>query len=440
MPTSSNIWNPTLYPLYPDPSGGYGLPPGNISTTKYNMQYQQTYDYSNEFSFNNLLTYTSVNVPQYVLYTDPSGSQNSVIVLCGGGFHSLCYDPECSDAIRYWKTQNVNIFILLYRLPIMENTLGKNVTNILDVYNLNALPFLFLYDLDSMFRIVKNKFAGKIGLHGFSAGGNIVSSYAGIISYDSQIMTDINTIVNETSSNPNLAFPSQSFQTFINNYKSGSYYSPADTPTSISFILLMYPYVDQTCPQLDFFYSIFNYLAPYTTIYTDSLTYLYSCKLYSDGNSDPVNNTGSMSMITKYYPPTYCVSTMTDPFVQVTINNIYFQNLLNSGVICYRQLYPQGGHGFGMGYCFNSSPTYPASQYPYNFFTRTIQNTVNINYGSDFLNGNYINYNNSQWYNPPYNPSQIVSFGTSGEVIYQPQLSFNNFISYPETSGGVNFI
>jgi acetyl esterase/lipase len=417
-------WNPTVHTLYP------GTPPGNISTTKYNTSYQKTYDYSNEFTFNNLLTYTSVNVPQYVVYTDPSGSENSVIVVCGGGGNSLSYDPECSDAIRYWKTQGVNIYLLLYRLSNMVNTLGTNALAVSDIYNFNALPFINLYDLNTMFTIVQNKYSGKIGLHGFSFGGNIVSSYSAIMSYNSQIMTDIVTIVNETipdSSGNSLPFPSTSFQTFINNYKSGSYTSDS-SGSNISFILLMYPYVDQTCPQQDFFYSFFNYLAPFTNIYTDALTYLYSCKLYSDGNSEPIYNTGSMSMITSYYPPTYCVSTMTDPIVQVTINNIFFQNLLKNNVTCYRQLYPQGGHGFGMGYCFSSTPTFSPTLYPYNFFANVIQNTVNLNYGVDFLNGNYINYNKSQWYNPPYNPSEIV-IDTSGVVTYQKQISFNDFLS-----------
>ena len=249
-------WNPTLLALYPDT-----LPPGNISTTKYNTSYQKTYNYTNDFTFNNLLTYTNVNVPQYVVYTnpsgstDPSGSVNSVIVLCGGG-DTLSYDPECSDAIRYWKTQGVNIYILLYRLTNLVNTLGTNVLAVSDIYNFNALPFINLYDLNSMFNIVKKQYpSGKIGLHGFSAGGNIVTSYSAIMSYNPEIMTDIVNIVDETipdSSGNSLLFPSQSFQSFINNYKSG-YYTFDSSGSNISFILLMYPYVDQTCPQQVFF-------------------------------------------------------------------------------------------------------------------------------------------------------------------------------------------
>ena len=130
-----------------------------------------------------------------------------------------------------------------------------------------------------------------------------------------------------------------------------------------------------------------------------------------------------MSMITNNYPPTYYVSTMTDPFVQVTIGNIFCQNLLNNGVTIYRQLYPSGGHGFGLGYCFNSLPTYPLNTYPYKFFERTIQNTQNISYGSDFVNGSYINLNQSSWFVPPINPPITTTNSSIPTVI-----SFNNFL------------
>ena len=396
------------------------IPPGNINNTNLSINYKQTYNYNNDFTFNNLSTVTAVNVPSYTFIESSTPTNNCVIIVCGGGFFTMVIEPEISDAVNYWKTQNINIYILFYRTPKLCNNLN-NLYNITDYFNMNAWPFLLLYDLDSMVKIVKQTYPdGKLGLNGFSGGGNIVSTYASIATYNYNIMIDINSIVNETRDNPNLPFPSQNFKNFISNYVDGSY-NQITPGVKIDFLLLMYPYVDSTIPQQGGFSSFFNLFAPFNVdncIY--SLTLLYSSKLYSDGVSNPQENTGQMSMITSNYPPTYYVSTMKDPFVQITIGNIFCQNLLNNNVTIYRQLYPCGGHGFGLGYCFNSLPTYPLNSYPYKFYERTIENTQNINYGSDFVNGNYISSTN--WFTPPINPP------TNNNSSMSSIISFNNFL------------
>ena len=400
------------------------IPPGNINDMNISINYKESYNYNNDFNFNNLNTISSSNVPSYTFIESTVSTNNSVIICCGGGWGTLVVDPEISDAVNYWKTKNVNIWVLFYRTPILKNNLS-NQYDITNYYNMNAYPFLLLYDLDSMVKIVKRTYPqGKLGLNGFSAGGNLVSSYASIITYNANIMSDIRAIVDETKTQPNLSFPSSRFMTFINNYSVDSYLRDSTPSIVIDFLLLMYPVVDITVPQEE---NISSFLLSFTPFNVNnclySLTLLYSNKIYSDGPSTPINNSGSMSMITNNYPPTYYVSTMTDPFVQVTIGNIFCQNLLNNGVTIYRQLYPSGGHGFGLGYCFNSLPTYPLNTYPYKFFERTIQNTQNISYGSDFVNGSYINLNQSSWFVPPINPPITTTNSSIPTVI-----SFNNFL------------
>jgi len=399
------------------------IPPGNLNNENISINYKQAYSYNNDFNFNNLNTITSSNIPSYTLIESTINTINSVIICCGGGWGTLVVDPEISDAVNYWKTQNINIWILFYRTPILQNNLN-NKNDITMYYNMNAYPFLLLYDLDSMVQIVKKKYLnGKIGLNGFSAGGNLVSSYASIITFNSNIMTDIRSIVDETRDQLTLAFPSQQFTNFINNYNNGIYTQNLSITPVISFLLLMYPVVDLTIPQQ---VNLNSFLEPFTPFNVNnclySLNLLYSNKLYIDGSSTPLENSGSMSMITNNYPPTYYVSTMTDPFVQITIGNIFCQNLLNNNVTLYRQLYPCGGHGFGLGYCFNSSPTYPINTFPYKFFERTIQNTQNISYGSDFVNNNYIYANKLGWFVPPINPPSVDS--TNLPTI----ISFNDFL------------
>jgi len=377
------------------------IPPGNINDINLTANYKQSYDLKNDFHFKNLTTATSVNVPSYNFIKADIDTDNCVIIVCGGGWKTLVIDPEISDSIRYWKTQNVNIYVLFYRTPILNNKL-KEPYYVTNYYNMNAYPFLLLYDLDNMVKIVKQSYPfGKLGLTGFSAGGNTVSVYASIITYNYDIMRDINFIVNETHENVNLAFPSTSFTNFINRYADGNYRQGRPN-LQIDFLLLMYSVVDLTIPQkkpipifLDLF-SSFNCIYP--------LTLLYSSKLFKDGVSNPRTNSGNMSMITRNYPPTYFVSSSNDPFIPMTIGNVYCQNLLKHNIPIYRQLYPKGGHGFGLGYCFSSQPSYPLESYPYKFYERTIQNAENRDYGS------YL----SQWINPQVNPSitpnSIISF------------------------------
>jgi len=214
-------------------------------------------------------------------------------------------------------------------------------------------------------------------------------------------MRDINFIVNETHNNINLPFPSTSFMNFINKYSDGNY--PQARPNQqIDFLLLMYSVVDLTIPQKKPIPVFLDTISSHNCIYP--LTLLYSSKLFKDGVSDPLTSSGTMSMITHNYPPTYFVSSSDDPFIPLSIGNVYCQNLLKNNIPIYRQLYPKGGHGFGLGYCFDSQSKYPLNLYPYKFFERTIQK-------------NYINTKLSEWFNLPTNPP--ISPNT---------ISFNEFL------------
>jgi acetyl esterase/lipase len=377
------------------------IPPGNTNDTNLTSTYKQSYDYANNFHFKNLTTATSVNVPTYTFIKANIDTDNCVIIVCGGGWKTLVIEPEISNAVEYWKTQNVNIYVLFYRTPILDNK-ESHPYDITNYYNMNAYPFLLLYDLDNMVKIVKQAYPfGKLGLNGFSAGGNTVSVYASIITYNYDIMRDINFIVNETHNNINLPFPSTSFMNFINKYSDGNY--PQARPNQqIDFLLLMYSVVDLTIPQKKPIPVFLDSISPHNCIYP--LTLLYSSKLFKDGVSDPLTSSGTMSMITHNYPPTYFVSSSDDPFIPLSIGNVFCQNLLKNNIPIYRQLYPKGGHGFGLGYCFDSQSKYPLNLYPYKFFERTIQK-------------NYINTKLSEWFNLPTNPP--ISPNT---------ISFNEFL------------
>lgn len=394
--------------LYPNQT-----PPGNLYDSGYDFETVSatSYDYSNDITLSNLKTYYGVTTPRLFYIESKHKTNTAVIIIPGGGNSSLSFEPEASEAIEYWKTKQVNIFVLIHRLPSITNNLNTSF-NIYEIYNSNSICFLTLFDLHRAFNIVKHDYCNeKIILHGFSAGGQLAASYTAIQTYNIEIMNDICAIVEDST----LTCPSPLFYNFIYKFTT-LYYKKNIYENSFLFIVLNYPYVDNTCPQelIEINTNVNTYLLPVynNSIYKDinvndaifCLQLLISQKLYSDPVADPINNTSLMSMITDRHPPVYTVSTGSDPFIQVTILNMYCQNLISNNIYFVRQFYPSGGHGWGMGDCFSYNKTYPLDSYPYKFYSRTVTNP-NINYGSDCLNNSYEQRNADNWFNPPWNGS-----------------------------------
>lgn len=406
---------------------GTKKPPGNLSPINYEIKYFSTREYNTGIQLTNQLTYCGVNVPRLEYYQPIKisglSTKQCVIILCGGGGFSLSYDPETSEAIEYWKTKNIHIFALLYRNIPFQNNLQNDIQNIYEIYNPNSTCFLFLYDLDSTIRLIQTKYGfTKFILHGFSGGGGIVSSYTSIVTYNDDIMNDIREIVEEES----MEFPSLLFKKFITNLQSVKYPPKKKITSSIIMLIMNYPYLDHTIPQsVPLSPAFLSYLTP---IYAEAiypLNLLYSKKLQTDGVSDPVKGTGSMSMLTKNHPPVYIVHTQTDPFLESIITTIYCKNLLTVGVPFTRIMYAKGGHGWGMGGCFCYKKSFPPDIFPHGFYKRYVIGPDNIKYGSDFVNGHYISKNSQEWFTPPFQGSTNI-------------LSLDEF--YIKYSGGIGSI
>ena len=136
------------------------------------------------------------------------------------------------------------------------------------------------------------------------------------------------------------------------------------------------------------------------------LTLLFSNKLFSDGVSDPVNFSANYSMIQDNYLPTYLVHTQSDPFIQVTIPNLFMKWLNEKNVPNVKQTFQFGGHGWGMGYAFPKTTTFPENLYPNNFYNNFYEIPSSF-YGSDGVNGSYQSQNASLWYQPPFVNSNL---------------------------------
>ena len=110
-----------------------------------------------------------INNPSLTVFLPPKDKANgaAVVVCPGGGFSELVYGAEGVDPARYFNSNGIAAFVLKYRLPRQPGS----------VYTL-ADPHL---DGLRAMRLVRSRAtewgldASRIGMVGFSAGGEVVS-------------------------------------------------------------------------------------------------------------------------------------------------------------------------------------------------------------------------------------------------------------------------
>ncbi len=111
----------------------------------------------------------SVNNPSLTVFLPPKGKANgAAVILCpGGGFRELGFVPEGIEAARYFNSIGVAAFALKYRLPREPGS----------VYNMTHPR----QDGLRAMRLVRSRAVewgidpNRIGMVGFSAGGEVVS-------------------------------------------------------------------------------------------------------------------------------------------------------------------------------------------------------------------------------------------------------------------------
>jgi len=383
-----------------------GIPPGNLGITM-EIDAQSNQDFLSYISFNNTNLIFSLSNPKY-FYKINNNSKNAVIIIPGGGASQLTIDVEGLHVVDYWYDRGFSVFVYCYRLPYLTNSVSTIIHD--DIYNLNAYPFLPVYDLNQLIKLIKNKYQlKKIFLQGFSAGGFIATSYSSITSFNYEIMEEIEKIVED----PEEHFPSSSLLSFIRRYQEGGF-SQKPLKNIVNALILNYSKIDGTIPNITKpsnspFYSSLSFLSSKSTYSQDiinSLTLLFSNKLYSDGYTIPYTYQGKMSLITDSFPPTFLLSCQDDPFVSNVEAYILTQNLLKNNVLFTRQYYLFGGHGFGMGNCYADNTIYPKTNFPFQYYNR--KNDVQyLEWGSDQIYGSYQQYNQDKWNNPPWIDSNL---------------------------------
>lgn len=115
---------------------------------------------------------TQVSEPKMLAFFPPKEEQNgsSIVILPSGGYHHLTYNLGGIQLAKWFNTQGITAFVVLYRLPTSPDLIIKEHGPIQDTQRAIKLirKNAEAWHLDST----------KIGIFGASAGGHLASTIA----------------------------------------------------------------------------------------------------------------------------------------------------------------------------------------------------------------------------------------------------------------------
>lgn len=125
---------------------------------------------------------TNVSQPTLTLFQPPEGKRNGVgVIICpGGGYSILAWDLEGTEVAKWFNTLGVTAAVLKYRVPRRDGDMA------------NTLP---LMDAQRAISLIRGKASelgldpARIGILGFSAGGNLAA--ASCLKYDQRQYTKL---------------------------------------------------------------------------------------------------------------------------------------------------------------------------------------------------------------------------------------------------------
>ena len=151
-----------------------------------------------------------INNPTVTVFTPPKEKANgSAVLICpGGGFRDLVYKAEGVEPARFFNDLGMTAFVLKYRLPRETNS----------PYSLDIHP---RQDVQRAMRLIRSRAAEwnldakRIGIIGFSAGGEVVA----------------NLVYNPTAGDPNAADPIEQMNCRA-DFQISVYPGPLGVPTN----------------------------------------------------------------------------------------------------------------------------------------------------------------------------------------------------------------
>jgi len=227
---------------------------------------------------------SKVSVPEITIFQpEKSSGKNAAIIICpGGGYSILAYNLEGTTVAQILNSWGVTAIVLKYRLPSDEIMKDKSVGPIEDAQR--AIQFV----RENSVKL--NTDPQKIGIMGFSAGGNLAATAS--THFDKEYISNPNHI----SLRPD-------------------------------FSILAYPVI-----------SMMN-----------SLTHKGSQEnlLGKRPSEDLMKNFSNELQVTKNTPPTFLVLAGDDNTVNPENSIKYYEALLKNHVPAEMHIYQNGGHGFG---------------------------------------------------------------------------------------------
>lgn len=237
---------------------------------------------------NEILRISKVQVPTIEVYlpSKRDATGEAVLIFPGGGYGILAYDWEGTDIAKFLNSKGIAGIVVKYRLPSDISQTDKKYVPLLDAQRAVRL----VRGNAEKFNVVPN----KIGIIGFSAGGHLAST--------------LGTHFNE------------------------KVYKPIDR-------------IDDESARPDFM------ALGYPVISFGEMTHLGSKKnlIGENPTTELVNYFSNEKQVTELTPPTFLLHATDDTVVPVENSLLFYKAVKDKGVSVTMHIYPNGGHGFGLG-------------------------------------------------------------------------------------------
>ena len=240
--------------------------------------------------YKDILRISNVQNPtlEVFLPAKKTATGQAVVICPGGGYSILAYDWEGIDIAKWYNAQGIAAVVLKYRLP-------KSITLIKP----EIAP---LQDAQRAIRLVRhnakkwNVDPTQIGVMGFSAGGHLASTLGTHFAED--VLGDSKDSINSLSARPD-------------------------------FMVLIYPVI--TFDKKHYHRGSKNNL------------------IGENASQELIDHYSNDLQVSSDTPTTFLLHTTDDKVVPVVNSLLFYQALKRNGVAVEMHIYPEGGHGFGLG-------------------------------------------------------------------------------------------
>ena len=249
-------------------------------------------------SHGDILWVSKVQEPTLEIYlpTQKNRTGQGVVICPGGGYRGLAYDWEGTDVAKWLNSKGSAAFVLKYRLPDSKSLVNRHEVPLMDAKRAiqKVRAQADEWGLSS----------AKIGVMGFSAGGNLASSLS--VHYD--------------TSNPELD-------------------SLSTINTRPDFCILVYPVITMD--------TTFGHRGSRNSLLgsnpSDELVTFFSNELHVNAQT----------------PPTFLLHSSNDEGVPVENSIRFYQALQREKVWAEMHIYPSGGHGYALAMGNNYLENWP---------------------------------------------------------------------------------